>query len=236
MARLISTLGVIILFVAVSIATAGPATADSLKDPKAQSSYTIGFNIGSQMKGDAIAVDPDVLARGVRDALASATPAISLDQMRAAMTSLQASVIAHRQQVAAQLADNNKTQGAAFLKANAAKPGVVTLPSGLQYEILVKGTGAKPKPTDTVVCNYRGTLTDGKEFDASDKHGGPASFPVTGVIKGWTEALQLMPVGSKWRLVLPSELAYGEKGAGGDIGPDAVLVFEVELVSIKAGS
>jgi FKBP-type peptidyl-prolyl cis-trans isomerase FklB len=127
----------------------------------------------------------------------------------------------------------NKKDGDAFLAANKGKDGVVTLPSGLQYKILKQGNGPKPTANDTVECNYRGTLIDGKEFDASSKHGGPASFPVGGVIKGWTEALQLMPVGSKWQLFVPADLAYGDRGAGADIGPDATLIFEVELLSIK---
>jgi FKBP-type peptidyl-prolyl cis-trans isomerase len=127
----------------------------------------------------------------------------------------------------------NKKEGEAFLAANKSKPGVVTLPSGLQYKILTAGTGPKPTATDSVNCNYRGTLIDGKEFDSSYKRGKPVTFPVTGVIKGWTEALQLMPVGSKWQLFIPSDLAYGDRGAGADIGPGATLVFEVELISIE---
>jgi FKBP-type peptidyl-prolyl cis-trans isomerase len=142
---------------------------------------------------------------------------------------------AERQQALALSGEKNKTEGAAYLKANAAKPGVVTTADGMQYQVLVKGTGPKPKASDTVVCNYKGTLIDGTEFDSSAAHGGPATFPVGGVIKGWTEALQMMPVGSKWRLVLPADLAYGAQGAGAQIGPNAVLIFEVELVSIKAG-
>jgi FKBP-type peptidyl-prolyl cis-trans isomerase FklB len=130
--------------------------------------------------------------------------------------------------------DANKKVGDAFLAANKTKEGVVTLPSGLQYKILTAGDGAKPTAADSVVCNYKGTLINGKEFDASSKHGGPATFPVGGVIKGWTEALQLMPVGSKWQLFVPADLAYGQRGAGGDIGPGATLIFEVELLSIKA--
>ena len=128
----------------------------------------------------------------------------------------------------------NKKESAEFLTTNKAKEGVVTLPSGLQYKILTAGTGPKPTATDTVVCNYRGTLISGAEFDSSYKRGQPASFPVNGVIKGWTEALQMMPVGSKWQLFVPSELAYGDRGAGADIGPGAALVFEVELLSIQA--
>jgi FKBP-type peptidyl-prolyl cis-trans isomerase FklB len=127
----------------------------------------------------------------------------------------------------------NKKAGDAFLAANKTKEGVVTLPSGLQYKILKEGTGPKPTPADSVVCNYRGTLIDGKEFDSSYKRGQPATFPVGQVIKGWTEALQLMPVGSKWQLFVPADLAYGDRGAGADIGPGSTLIFEVELISIK---
>jgi FKBP-type peptidyl-prolyl cis-trans isomerase FklB len=129
--------------------------------------------------------------------------------------------------------DANKKEGEAFLADNKSKEGVVALPSGLQYKVLKEGNGPKPTATDSVVCNYRGTLINGAEFDSSTKHGGPATFPVNGVIKGWTEALQLMPVGSKWQLFVPSDLAYAERGAGGDIGPNATLIFEVELVSIQ---
>jgi FKBP-type peptidyl-prolyl cis-trans isomerase len=128
----------------------------------------------------------------------------------------------------------NKKESVEFLAANKAKDGVVTLPSGLQYKILTAGTGPKPTASDTVVCNYRGTLISGTEFDSSYKRGQPASFPVNGVIKGWTEALQLMPVGSKWQLFVPSELGYGDRGAGAEIGPGATLIFEVELLSIQS--
>lgn len=131
------------------------------------------------------------------------------------------------------LAEKNTKEGEAFLEANKKKSGVITLPSGLQYKILKEGNGAKPTATQTVKCHYRGTLIDGKEFDSSYKRGEPTEFPVGGVIKGWTEALQLMPVGSKWELYIPSTLAYGERGAGQTIGPNAVLIFEIELLSIK---
>jgi FKBP-type peptidyl-prolyl cis-trans isomerase FklB len=136
--------------------------------------------------------------------------------------------------LAQQAGQANKQQGLAFLEANKAKGGVVVLPNGLQYKVLQEGTGPKPAATDQVVCNYRGTLLDGTEFDSSYKRGQPATFPVSGVIKGWTEALQLMPVGSKWQLFIPADLAYGEHGAGAQIGPNATLIFEVELLSIKA--
>src|SRR6202008_718107 len=131
--------------------------------------------------------------------------------------------------------DKNKKAGEAFLAANREKPGVIALPSGLQYKIVQAGTGPKPTAADTVVCNYRGTLVDGTEFDSSYKRGQPASFPVGQVIKGWTEALQLMPVGSKWQLSIPPDLAYGERGTnGGPIGPDETLIFDVEPLSSQA--
>ncbi len=127
----------------------------------------------------------------------------------------------------------NKKEGEAFLAANKSKEGVVTLPSGLQYKILQQGTGPKPTASDSVVCNYRGTLLNGTEFDSSYKRGQPATLGVGQVIPGWTEALQLMPVGSKWQLFIPSNLAYGARGAGSDIGPNSTLTFEVELLSIQ---
>ena len=132
-----------------------------------------------------------------------------------------------------QLGETNKKAGEEFLAANKTKDGVVTLPSGLQYKILTAGTGPKPTLSDSVVCNYKGTLLDNTEFDSSYKRGQPATFPVGGVIKGWTEALQLMPVGSKWQLFIPPDLAYGPRGSGPTIGPSSTLIFEVELISIK---
>jgi len=211
---------------------ASPALPDSLKDPQAQVSYAIGLNIGSGLKRDAITVDPQIVVQGVKDALTGA-PQMTPDQMRAVLIKLQADVQAKRAEKAAHAAETNKTEGAAFLKANGAKPGVLTLPSGLQYQVLTAGTGKKPKADDTVLCNYRGTLLDGTEFDSSYKRGAPDTFPVGGVIKGWTEALQQMPVGSKWRIYVPADMAYGEKGAGADIGPNAVLIFDIELLSIQ---
>jgi FKBP-type peptidyl-prolyl cis-trans isomerase FklB len=209
------------------------APSAALTDPQAQIGYAIGLNLGAGLKRESVTVDPDMVARGVRDGLSGGPALMTEDQARAALGQLQANVKAQREEKARHAAEANKAEGAAFLKANAAKPGVTTLPGGLQYEILTAGTGPKPKASDTVLCNYRGTLLDGTEFDSSYKRGAPDAFPVAGVIKGWTVALEHMPVGSKWRLVVPSDLAYGEKGAGEDIGPNAVLIFEVELLAIQ---
>lgn len=213
-------------------APAPAALADALKEPQAQIGYAIGLNLGASLRRDAVAVDPQMVAQGIKDALSGAQPRMSDDQVRAVLTQLQTDVQTRRAEKAAQAAQANKTEGAAFLKANGAKPGVVSLPSGLQYQILTPGAGPTPKLGDTVTCNYRGTLIDGTEFDSSYARGTPSSFPVSGVIKGWTEALQKMPVGSKWRLFVPADLAYGEKGAGASIGPNAALIFDVELLSI----
>ena len=178
--------------------------------------------------------DPDLMARGLKDARTRAKAAPHPDaQVRQVLLQLQQQMIAQRQEAAATASAGNRAEGQTFLAANKAKPGVITLPDGLQYQILKAGTGPKPKLTDTVECNYRGTLIDGTEFDSSYARNAPETFPVNGVIKGWTEALQLMPVGSKWRLFLPADLAYGDKGAGDKIGPGSVLIFDVELLSIK---
>ena len=210
----------------------GPA-ALVLKTPKDKASYAIGMNIGKGLHKDSVDVDPNILLRGVKDSLAGGKTLMTDDEARAAMVALQGDV-RKRQEAKMELAgEPNKKAGEEFLTANKAKEGVVALPSGLQYKILKEGTGAKPTAGDSVVCNYKGTLLDGTEFDSSYKRGQPATFPVGQVIKGWTEALQLMPVGSKWEVFVPSDLAYGLRGAGGTIGPNATLVFEIELLSIQ---
>jgi FKBP-type peptidyl-prolyl cis-trans isomerase FklB len=222
------------------------ATAQSQQPPAASSpnipalptdkdkiSYAIGMNIGKGLHKDDIEVDPNLLLRGLKDGLSGGQTLMTDDQVQSTMTQLQGQLRQKMEAQRAEAAETNKKEGDAFLAANKTKPGVVALPSGLQYKVLTQGTGPKPTASDTVTCNYRGTLINGTEFDSSAKHGGqPATFPVSGVIKGWTEALQLMPVGSKWQLYIPPTLAYGPRGAGGDIGPDATLIFDVELVSI----
>jgi FKBP-type peptidyl-prolyl cis-trans isomerase len=204
--------------------------------PKEKTSYAIGLNIGAGLHRDGVDVDSNMLLRGIKDAMAGAKPALTDEEAKAALTALQNEVRQKHEAMMQQAGEANTKQGEAFLAANKTKPGVVTLPSGLQYKILKEGNGPKPSATDTVVCNYRGTLVDGTEFDSSYKRGQPTTFPVGGVIKGWTEALQLMPVGSKWQLFIPSGLAYGPPGRGPVIGPNAVLVFDIELLSIQPKS
>jgi FKBP-type peptidyl-prolyl cis-trans isomerase FklB len=227
-------------------ATKSPATAKTgqstaaktqtpltLKTQKDKFSYALGMNIGNGMHRQGVDIDPNILLRGMKDALAGRKLLLTEEEARAAVMQVQNEVRQKQQEKAQAAGAANKSQGDEFLAANKAKDGVVTLPSGLQYKVLTAGTGPKPGATDSVVCNYRGTLIDGKEFDSSYKQGHPVTFPVNGVIKGWTEALQLMPVGSKWQLFIPPDLAYGDRGAGGDIGPNATLIFEVELLSIE---
>lgn len=205
-----------------------------LKTDKDKASYAIGMSIGKSMHKDAVDIDPNIFARGLKDALAGGKLLMTDEEAQAAITALKSDVQKKQEDKMAQAGEGNVKEGEAFLAANKMKEGVVTLPSGLQYKILTVGTGPMPTAADSVVCNYKGTLINGKVFDASASHGGPATFPVSGVIKGWTEALQLMPVGSKWQLFIPPDLAYGQRGAGGDIGPGTTLIFEVELLSIKA--
>jgi FKBP-type peptidyl-prolyl cis-trans isomerase len=216
-----------------SSSAAKPAQSAGLATDKEKRSYALGMNIGDSIKQDNMGLDPDLVAQGLKDVLAGNKPLLTDEEAKAAIGSLRAEVISKRQADLQKQAETNKAAGAQFLADNKTKPGVVTLPSGLQYKILKEGSGPKPAATDSVICNYKGTLINGTEFDASDKHGGPATFPVSGVIKGWTEALQLMPVGSKWQLYVPSDLAYGERSPGPEIGPNSTLIFEVELLSIK---
>lgn len=211
-----------------------PDANSPLKTEKDKVSYAIGMNIGGNFKRQHIDVDPNLFMQGIKDATSGGKTLLTEDEERAVLTQFQGELRAKMQEEAKQAAETNKKAGEEFLAANKTKQGVVTLPSGLQYKILKEGNGPKPTASDTVECNYRGTLINGTEFDSSYKRGEPAKFPVNGVIKGWTEALQLMPVGSKWQLFIPSDLAYGERGTpGGEIGPNSTLVFEVELLGIE---
>jgi FKBP-type peptidyl-prolyl cis-trans isomerase FklB len=214
----------------------GTGLAQKKSAPKTQKekvSYTIGVNIGKNMKMQGIEIDQDYIIQGLKDALNNAKTIMNDKDMESTMNLFQQEMMAKTQAKQKIDGEKNKKEGETFLAENKKKEGVVTLPSGLQYKILKKGDGPKPTANQTVKCNYRGTLIDGKEFDSSYKRGEPAEFPVGGVIKGWVEALQLMPVGSKWMLYIPSNLAYGETGNGPVIGPDATLIFELELLSIK---
>jgi FKBP-type peptidyl-prolyl cis-trans isomerase FklB len=211
-----------------------PATtpAAPLTTAKQKASYAIGQNIGKGLKKDEVDVDGTSLARGIRDALAGNKSLLTDEEAKASLMALANEVRAKQQAKLDQVAAVNKKEGEAFLTANKTKDGVVALPSGLQYKIEKAGNGPKPTAADSVTCNYRGTLIDGKEFDSSYKRGQPLTIPVSGVIKGWTEAMQLMPVGSKWQLFIPPDLGYGNQAMGQDIQPGSTLIFEVELLSI----
>jgi FKBP-type peptidyl-prolyl cis-trans isomerase FklB len=214
-----------------SLASAAEDTA--LKDQKDKVSYSIGVNIGNSLKTLPVEVNLDLIIKGIRD-MVSGTPSLMTDQeIRETMTAFQKEVTAKYAEKMKALGEKNKKEGEAFLAENKKKEGVTTLPDGLQYKVLTAGAGKKPTDADSVTVQYRGTLIDGTEFDSSFKRGQPATFPVKGVIPGWTEALKLMQPGAKWQIFIPSQLAYGERGAGNQIGPNATLIFEVELISIQ---
>jgi len=204
-----------------------------LKTTKEKTSYTFGVNIGKSFKNQSIDVDLPLVMKGIQDAMGGGKCLLTDAECSQVMQEFQKEMVAKRSEGKKVASDKNKKDGDTFLAQNGKQAGVETLPSGLQYKVITAGTGPKPKLTDTVKTHYRGTLIDGKEFDSSYSRGEPATFPVTGVIKGWTEALQLMPVGSKWQLYIPAELAYGDRGAGADIGPGATLIFDIELLSIE---
>ncbi|HEU0275713.1 MAG TPA: FKBP-type peptidyl-prolyl cis-trans isomerase [Candidatus Udaeobacter sp.] len=199
-----------------------------LKDQKDKVSYSIGLQIGFNLGRQKVDILPDMLAAGIKDALAG-KPQLTPDQIKEVMTTFEKDM----EQKQKEAGEKNKAEGTKFLEENKKKPGVKTTASGLEYKVLKEGNGAQPKKTDTVTVNYRGTLLNGTEFDSSYKRGQPATFPVSGVIPGWTEALQLMKVGSKYQLFIPSNLAYGERSVGPDIGANSTLVFEVELLDAK---
>jgi len=205
-----------------------------LKSVKDKASYSIGLSIGRNMKQQGFDLELSTLAAGIADGLRGDAQ-LTDEEIEKVMTAFQQDFEAQQAGRMKATAEKNKKEGATFLAANAKKEGVVSTKSGLQYQVLKEGKGPKPTKNDTVTTHYVGTLLDGTEFDSSIKRGEPATFPVGGVIGGWTEALQLMPVGSKWRLFIPAELAYGARGAGRDIGPNATLVFEVELLDIGEG-
>jgi FKBP-type peptidyl-prolyl cis-trans isomerase len=206
-----------------------------LDTSKNRISYTIGVNIGQDFKSQKMDVDPEVLLLGLKDVLAGKELKLSeeemIEEIQAFQQDMQAKMVAEMEAKAA----SNQAEGDAFLKENATKEGVVVTESGLQYKVLEAGEGDSPGPADVATVHYRGTLIDGTQFDSSYDRGEPATFPVGGVIAGWTEALQLMKPGAKWELVIPADLAYGARGAGQDIGPNATLLFDVELISVEKG-
>jgi len=231
MTKILSMLAAAALVAAV--APAGAEEAKPLKSDRDRTSYALGVEVGGNLKRQGIDVDVDLLLRGMKDAMTGGPTLLTETEVRETVMALQRTLMAKQEEVQKAKSAKAKSEGEAFLVANAAKQGVVKLPSGLQYKVIIPGGGASPKATDTVTVHYRGTLIDGTEFDSSYKRNEPTSFPVGGVIKGWTEALQLMKVGAKWELYIPAELAYGDRGAGGLIPPGAALIFEVELLGIK---
>lgn len=204
-----------------------------LESQKDKVSYSIGWDIGNSFKKQSIEINPDILLKGINDVLSGDNPQMTEKEMGETMMNFQKEMMAKRAETQKNIGEKNKKEGEEFLAKNKNNKGIVSLPSGLQYRVIKEGNGKIPKLTDTVTVHYKGTLIDATEFDSSYKRGEPAKFPVSGVIKGWTEALQLMKVGSKWELFIPSNLAYAERGAGNIIGPNAVLVFQVELLSIE---
>ena len=204
-----------------------------LKTEKDKLSYAIGMNIGNNLKRQSMELNPEILSQGIWDSLTDGKTLMTEQEYRDTMTAFEQEMKQKQVAQMKELSEKNKQQGEAFLAENKKKDAVITLPSGLQYKVIKKGTGKTPKATDTVTVNYMGSLINGTEFDSSYRRGQPASFKVNGVISGWTEALQLMQEGAKWQLFIPSDLAYGERGAGRDIGPYSALIFEVELISIE---
>ncbi len=205
------------------------ALALELDTDKKRLSYFVGLQVGQQIKNDGIELDEAAFVAAIKDIAAGAKPRLTQAELQATFQRIKQ----QREADAAKAGDSNRLEGEQFLAENKKKPGVKVTASGLQYKVITAGKGAKPKATSTVEVHYRGTLIDGTEFDSSYRRGQPASFPVNGVIKGWTEALQLMQEGAKWQLFIPSELAYGSRGTGSDIGPNSTLIFDVELLKIK---
>jgi FKBP-type peptidyl-prolyl cis-trans isomerase FklB len=231
---------ILTLSAALCLLVAGGCTAQDqkskvteLKTLNDRASYGIGLNIGHDFKAQHVDINPDLLAQGIRDAMAGGKVLMTSEETQKTMVEFQTEMKAAQEKRVAELTAKNIKESEVFLAENAKKEGVTVLPSGLQYKVIEAGSGKKPTTGSTVTVHYRGRLIDGTEFDSSYERGEPATFPVVGVIPGWTEALQLMQEGAKWELVIPTDLAYGERGAGQIIGPNAVLLFDVELLSVK---
>ena len=203
-----------------------------LKDENDKINYSVGYQMGSDFKRQNVEIKPEMVIQGIEDAISGGKPLMTEAERRTTLTGLAQRVKAEQMEKMKQQGAENRTAGEAFLAANAGKAGVTTLPSGLQYKVLKAGKGKSPQKSEKVTVNYRGRLIDGTEFDSSYSRGQPASFGVSQVIPGWTEALQLMKEGAKWELYIPANLAYGERGAGARIPPNSTLIFEVELLSV----
>jgi FKBP-type peptidyl-prolyl cis-trans isomerase FklB len=223
---------VLIIATSLVIAPFALAADTGLKDQKDKVSYAIGLDIGTTMKRQMIDVNDELLNAGIKDGLSGAKPRMTDEEVKEVMSTFQKDMMAKQAAARKAAGEKNAAEGKKFLDENKTKDGVKTTASGLQYKVLKEGTGTPPKATDTVKVNYRGTTIDGKEFDSSYKRGEPATFPVDRVIKGWTEGLQLMKPGSKYQFFVPPDLAYGERGAGADIGPNSTLLFEIELLEV----
>lgn len=229
-----SNVSVVFIIATLFLASTASAAEDQLlKDERDRISYSIGLSIGLNFKKQSIDVTLEPLMAGVRDAMLERKPLLTDQELKETMDRFRKQMNAKLKAKKASQANQNLAAGQQFLKENSKKEGVITTESGLQYEVIKEGSGKKPTLNDTVVTHYTGTLLNGKVFDSSYKRNEPATFPVNGVIKGWTEALQMMKPGSKWKLYVPSNLAYGERGAGNVIGPNATLIFEIELLDIK---
>lgn len=214
-------------------ALALPQQKTAPKTQKEKVSYSIGLDIGRNMKRQTLDLDISLFTRGVQDGIGDAKPQMTDQEIQEVMATFQKEVMARMEENSRKLGEKNKKEGEAFLAENKKKPGVKTLPSGLQYKVLTEGAGKSPKATDSLVAHYRGTLLDGKEFDSSYKRGEPMTFVLNQMIPGWIEGLQLMKEGAKWQLFIPSTLGWGDRGAGQDIGPNATVMFEVELIKVK---
>jgi FKBP-type peptidyl-prolyl cis-trans isomerase len=228
MTRLIAVMLGIVLFSTNCLGADGL----ELRDQKDKESYSLGYQFGQSLKHQGLAVNLEVYTAGIRDALSGAKPQLSQEEVNKTVLEIQSRVMAAQQKEMQEMADKNLSEGKIFLEANKKKEGVKTLSSGLQVKVLAEGSGKTPKAADEVTVNYRGTLTDGTEFDSSYRRGKPLTVKVNGVIRGWSEALQLMREGSRWQLFIPPDLAYGERGMG-RIPPNSTLIFEVELISVK---
>ena len=234
MNKTLHVIGATILLVAIAAGCTAEEAVVKLDQPKQRISYTIGLNIGRDFVSQDVDVDTAALMAGVRDGLGGQKPRLSEEEMLAEVKAFREAMMAKQEAKQKELATKNQTEGAAFLAKNAKEPGVVVRESGLQYKVLKEGAGPMPKADSIVSVHYRGTLLDGSEFDSSYERNEPLTLPVGGVIPGWTEALTLMKEGSKWQLFIPAALAYGEAGAPPAIGPNATLIFEVELLSAAA--